>query len=253
MATKKETIDEVKNRLLRAHGGIVLIKEETFIKIRNKACFVDIDFGEWSSRVDAVLAGQSHPKRAKLKRIKTNIEKYGVDNPLKNQTIRKKVSTTMRQKYGVDFYTQNPEMIMKSRQTCLEKYGVDNVSKNKNILNKICKSQGKNYCSYYWKTNEEIVCQGSWEKSVVDWLNVNKVNYSWKPGTFVTEIKSVKTGKYKTYNPDLLLLDSNTYIEIKGRFLDDAEEKWNWFHSRYPNSELWDEKKLKSLGVKAKW
>jgi len=29
----------------------------------------------------------------------------------------------------------------------------------------------------------------------------------------------------------------------------DAQEKWDWFHGLYSNSELWQQKKLKEMGV----
>lgn len=44
---------------------------------------------------------------------KTNLEKYGCENPLQNNSIKEKV-----------------------KQTCLEKYGVDNFSKTKDFCKK---------------------------------------------------------------------------------------------------------------------
>lgn len=43
--------------------------------------------------------------------------------------------------------------------------------------------------------------------------------------------------------------DERKWIEIKGRFMGDAREKWEWFHKKYPDSELWNERKLKELGI----
>ena len=51
---------------------------------------------------------------------------------------------------------------------------------------------------------------------------------------------------------DAVLLDENKWIEIKGYFRDDAKEKWEWFCSKYPSSELWDQKRLKEIGILAK-
>ena len=53
----------------------------------------------------------------------------------------------------------------------------------------------------------------------------------------------------KVYFCDLRLVKQNLYVEIKGQFYKDALEKWNWFHETYPNSELWNEPKLKKLGL----
>ena len=68
-----------------------------------------------------------------------------------------------------------------------------------------------------------------------------KIDFDW-------QIK-FKMPNEKTYFIDCYLKDSDTYIEIKGYFRKDAEEKWNWFHKEYPNSELWNQKKLEELGI----
>ena len=48
---------------------------------------------------------------------------------------------------------------------------------------------------------------------------------------------------------DILVVKDNLYIEIKGYFRADALEKWEWFCKEYPNSELWNEKKLKDMRI----
>jgi hypothetical protein len=53
----------------------------------------------------------------------------------------------------------------------------------------------------------------------------------------------------KTYRPDLYLIDQGVWIEIKGYFRKDAQEKWDWFKSQFPNAELWDKKKLKEMRI----
>lgn len=56
----------------------------------------------------------------------------------------------------------------------------------------------------------------------------------------------------KTYRPDCYLINKNLWIEIKGYFRNDAREKWDWFHEKYPNSELWNKKALKGIGINVK-
>ena len=53
----------------------------------------------------------------------------------------------------------------------------------------------------------------------------------------------------RTYRPDLYLPAEDKWIEIKGYFRADAEEKWNWFHKEYPNSELWNDEKLRKMKI----
>lgn len=39
-------------------------------------------------------------------------------------------------------------------------------------------------------------------------------------------------------------------MEIKGRWIRDAKEKWEEFNQKYPNSEVWLLKDLKKFGFK---
>ena len=54
----------------------------------------------------------------------------------------------------------------------------------------------------------------------------------------------------KTFRPDCYLIGKRKpWIEIKGYFRQKNKEKWDWFHKKYPNSELWDKKKLKEMKI----
>jgi hypothetical protein len=129
-----------------------------------------------------------------------------------------------------------------SKKTCMKKYGVDHPSKNKEIASKTAKSQHNSFLLYHWKTGQELVCVCSYEKVVVEYLNNNTINFRWQPRTFI-----MPDGR--TYRPDLYLFAHKLWVEIKGYFRDDAEEKWNWFNLNHPNSELWNEIKLKELKI----
>lgn len=100
----------------------------------------------------------------------------------------------------------------------------------------------------HWKTGEVLVAVASYEIAVIDFLNKNKINFEWQTKVFVTPFKT-KKGKLSTYRPDLYLVDDNKWVEIKGYMRGDALDKWTWFQSEYPNSELWNETKLKELGI----
>ena len=112
-----------------------------------------------------------------------------------------------------------------------------------------CKQKYKKYVEIHWRTKENLICTGLWEKNVVRYLNYNEINYEWQSKKFKTPILT-KMGKNSTYCPDLFLTDKNIWVEIKGIFLKKiSEQKWNWFHKEFPNSELWDGKKLKELKI----
>lgn len=128
------------------------------------------------------------------------------------------------------------------KETCIDKYGVSSPMKNIEIAKKSALAQSTSYILYHWKTGEELICQASWEKLVVEYLNKNKINFRWQ-----SKIFSMPNGK--TYRPDLYLFSNKKWIEIKGYFRKDAKEKWEWFNKNHTNSELWGKIKLKEMGI----
>lgn len=197
-----------------------------------------------------------------IKRKITNIKKYGFENPMQNGQVRNKSVLAVVQKYGLDyifkdrekmklgmikkFGCNNPafsEDIQKSRkQTLIERYGVDNPTKNKKIRLKAAKSSNKTRSVVYWETGEIFDLEG-WEDFAAEYWNKNKTKYTPQPKTFDLD-------GLKTYTPDFYLPEQDLWIEVKGRWYDEnSKEKWERFHQLFPNSELWNESKLKELKI----
>lgn len=130
------------------------------------------------------------------------------------------------------------------KQTCMKRYGVEHNMQDRNIALKNVRSHNNTYIKYHWETKEELICQASWESKVIDYLNSNKIQFKWQHKIF-------KMPNGKTYRPDLYLIGKKIpWIEIKGYFRKDAKNKWKWFHNKCkPNSELWNESKLKEMGI----
>lgn len=120
--------------------------------------------------------------------------------------------------------------------------------KDSNSWCKICgyvnaaKKANHSTVSYNWKTGDNIICVGSYEKKVTDYLNNSMIEYMWQPKTFTMD-------DGRTYRPDMYLVKEDIWVEIKGYFWGDALEKWRWFSSKYKNSDLWDEQKLKIMEI----
>ena len=132
----------------------------------------------------------------------------------------------------------------KSKVTCLEKYGSTSNMGNREIALKNAKARNFSYIDTHWLTNEEIVCQGSYERDSVRYLNHHKINYDWQI--------PFKLSDGRTYIIDFLNKDTKTYVEIKGWWRDDAKQKFELFKSDNPTLqvEVWDGDKLKELGIK---
>ncbi|MBI2449299.1 hypothetical protein HYV49_03300 [Candidatus Pacearchaeota archaeon] len=124
----------------------------------------------------------------------------------------------------------------------MNKYGVDHCSKVKEIQDKIALSMNNSGIIKHWKTEANCIWVGNYEKKVLQYLNNCIIEYEWQPKIFILP-------NNKTYRPDFYLIKENKWIEIKGYFRKDAKEKWDWFHKEYPNSELWDKKRLKELKI----
>lgn len=134
------------------------------------------------------------------------------------------------------------EIKKKAKQTSLKHYGVDHPQKSLEISLKSARGRNKSVKKTHWKTGKEIICVASYEALTVDYFNTNHIDYIWHGKSF-----KMNDGRY--YMPDCYLPEQNVWIEIKGHFWKDAEEKWNWFHGVQVNSELWNKDKLKSLGI----
>ena len=80
---------------------------------------------------------------------KTNLEKYGVENPLQNEQVKTKIKQTNLQKYGVEYASQSNDAKEKRRNTNLEKYGVEHTCKLSHVIEKLKESNLNKYNSEY--------------------------------------------------------------------------------------------------------
>ena len=81
----------------------------------------------------------------KMKRKKTNLKKFGVENAFQNTEIKKKIKQTNLIKYGVENPMQSKKIHEKAGQTNLIKYGVENTFQSPKIKNKIKNTLIKKY------------------------------------------------------------------------------------------------------------
>jgi len=234
---KKLTEKEILGKVFEVHGNLVKIDLNTYDGYDGKSRFIDIDFGEWYATLHNVMNGHSHPKRGNEKRKQTCLEKYGVNSVCKLDDIKIQKQLTCIKNYGVSNPQKSKIIRKKTQETNLIKYGVKAPIQNKNVAAKNAKAQNNSCILFHWKTNEELVCVGSYEKRVIEHLNKNQVDFDFQIPFDMPD--------GRRYFVDLHLKEQNLWVEIKGWFRGDGKEKWDWFHSEYPNSELWNEQFLK--------
>lgn len=68
---------------------------------------------------------------------KTNIEKFGVDSPMKSQEIKDKLKSTLLERHGVDNAMKSVVVQDKVKATNLERYGFENASHSPEVRKKI--------------------------------------------------------------------------------------------------------------------
>lgn len=85
-----------------------------------------------------------------------NIEKYGVDNPLKNKDIRKKITETCQIRYGGKAPACSEKVRDKMKKTMLESHQVENPMKNEDLKEKQRQTLKMNYGVETPMKNDEI-------------------------------------------------------------------------------------------------
>jgi hypothetical protein len=239
----------------------VKLDESTYTHTHNKARFIDEKYGEWWAFPLNVARGHLHKNRG---REKSSAKK--LNETLKRYTLPKGISIDISTFYGLnkkarfideqygEWWTTarnvlekrcgHPNGKMSKMKSTMEKrYGISHTMQSDAFFSKSMKSQLKSTNMIHWKTSEVLCCVGSYENFVVDYLNKNMIDFSWQKDVFI-----MPDGR--TYRPDFFLEKENVYVEIKGHFWKDAQEKWDWFKIVHANSELWDLSKLKTLGYK---
>ena len=257
----------MKLRLTNECDVYITIEDSTFIDLKTKAKFIDSEYGEWWTTPHHVLNGHKHPKRAiyentvrkitPLKEIEKLIFKtHGDEIKIIPETYISSYKKCMfiHKLYGkweaipnnvINKKSSHPfGSLEKAQKTSLIKYGTTHPMKNKDHYNKVQKSLWNTVILKHWKTEEEILCRASYEFAVVNMLNELKIDYKW-------QIKFILDNNV-VYFCDLYLKDEDKYIEIKGYFMSTRNKlKWEEFHSKYKNSELWQKFEVENFTKKS--
>jgi len=90
---------------------------------------------------------QDHDRKNQIieKRKKTNIERYGHENPLGNAEVRAKAANTIKKIYGVDNVFKDATIQQAIRKSNQEKYGVDHFSQSAEFNYKVKSTSQEKY------------------------------------------------------------------------------------------------------------
>ncbi len=160
----------------------------------------------------------------------TNLERYGVENSMYVEKFKQKIKKTNLERYGVESSLQSDATKNKIKITNLERYGVENPSQSNIIKDRKKETSMKNY-------NVEYPCQdlNIFNKQQMSCFLLKEYNGFKYRGTYELDfiifciknnisIKNSKnrieyyTDKKHYYFPDFYLEELNLIIEIKSKY-----------------------------------
>ena len=104
---------------------------------------------EWRKYLKIENKKQKHSCNSKeciaLKRKETNLEKWGVDNPMKSKMVKERLENKILEKWGVEHYSKTDEFKEKIKETNLAKWGVEHYSKTDEFKEKFKESSLKKF------------------------------------------------------------------------------------------------------------
>jgi len=167
-----KSLNEIKEKLYKVHGDIIIIDESTYVDTQHKAKFIDKDFGEWWALPNNVInRGRRHWKRARIlpiEQIKERIKQIHGDNIVIDELTYVDTKHKCRfvdKDYGEWWTTPNSVLnghgCFKRKTerliiTCQKKYGCDNPGQNEEVKEKIRKSNKEKYGNECSLLNKEV-------------------------------------------------------------------------------------------------
>lgn len=177
--------------------------------------------------VEHALQNVEIKEKANAKRIKTNIEHYGVKEVLSLDVIQRKKEQTNLERYGVKCTIQLSSVQDKAKKTCLEKYGVEYALQNKEIRQRFEDTCVLRYGDAYPIRLPEI-------KARLNATNREKYGVDWSCQAEVVHGKAINTC-YEKYGVDYALQAPEVRERIKSTLL----EKYGVEHnSQLPEAQI---------------
>ena len=125
----------------------------------------------------------------------TCLEKYGVEHYFQDTDIIKKRKQTCLDKYGVDCSLQSKEVINKRKETCLNKYGFENPNQSKEIMEKRKKTNLEKYGVEHSLSSQQVI-----NKKKKTMLDKYGVEYPSQNKTIIKNRKETCLKKYGVEN-----------------------------------------------------
>lgn len=127
-----------------------------------------------------------------IKYKKTCLDKYGVDNVMKLDITKENLKITIKNKYGVDHYSETREYKEKYKKTCLDKYGVENSFMF--FKDKIKDTSFEKYGGHYMsmdsvKKELKYIKEDNTKRRYIDYIDDDFIIVSYESDTFLIKHK----------------------------------------------------------------
>jgi hypothetical protein len=164
----------------------------------------------------------------KLKRCKSNLEKFEVINPFSSNIIKRKINKTNLKNFGFLYPSQSKIIKEKIKNSCLLNFGYENPQQNPEIFKKTLNTQLK----YKRYRDSHLIYQGTYE---LDFLEKYYGRIKIKNGPY---IKYIYKNINKVYHSDFFIKELNLVVEIKS----------SYYFNKFKNQNLVKEEFVKNKG-----
>ncbi len=180
--------------------------------------------GNGSSCDDCVMMRQKTSSKATMdvrgdeiraQQKRTNLERYGSENPFGSAEIQAKIKATNLEKYGVEHSMQNAEVRAKAKATNIERYGYDNPMQNPEVKEQIKNSSLEKY-KYEYPTQNPLI------KAKIAATNMERLGVKYPQQNAEVRAKTRASNmenygvEYVIQNPDVYAKMEATNIERYG-------------------------------------
>jgi hypothetical protein len=142
---KKLTTDQFISKAKNKHGDLYDYSLVEYVNNTTKVTIICKEHGSFEQKPNGHMNGKGCLLCATNKIKKTNLAKYGVENPSQSKKVKEKSKQTNLKRYGVDSPSQSKDVKEKIKKTNLERYGVENPQQNKEIQEKTKKTNIERY------------------------------------------------------------------------------------------------------------
>lgn len=207
----RELIYRIENKLEEIPKCVICGKSLKFINCKNsyqrKFCSKECEHSKEGKKITRQICFNTKLERYgsgyynnREKYKQTNLERFGYENPNQNEQIKEKAKVkrekTIIDRYGVSTSTQLKEVKEKIKQTCLKKFGVEHPAQNEEIKKKM-----RETCIQKYGVENAMQCDEIKQKSIQTCIQKYGVSNPLKSDVVKEKSKQVCIEKYGIYNP----------------------------------------------------